>query len=75
MVMCEVPLDRVEELQFGTAREARPALAVGDPAGLFFDCGHGAVVVVVPIHLSRPAEGVEWKCPGVQCVEGAYAAL
>ena len=32
MVMCEVPLGRVEELLLGVACELRPALAVGDPA-------------------------------------------
>ncbi len=75
MVMCEVPLGRVEELLFGIAGEARPALAVGDPAELFSDCGHGAVVVAARLHLKRPAEGVEWKCPGVHWLQGAQAAL
>ena len=75
MVMCEVPLGRVEELLFGIAGEARPALAMGDPAELFSDCGHGAVVVAAGLHLKRPAEGVEWKCPGVHCVQGAHGAL
>ena len=31
VVMCEVLLNRIEELLFGSARELRPALAVGDP--------------------------------------------
>jgi hypothetical protein len=29
--MCEVLLNRIEEFLFGSARELRPALAVGDP--------------------------------------------
>ena len=40
MVMCEVPLSRFEELLLGIAREARPALAVGDPTVPFRDLGH-----------------------------------
>jgi hypothetical protein len=75
MVMCEVPLGRVEELLLGMAREARPALAMGNPAELFCDFGHGAFVVAAWVHLERPAEGVEWKCPGVHCVQGAHGAL
>ena len=75
MMMCEVPLGRVEELLFGVAGEARPALAMGDPAELFCDCGHGAIVVAVRLLLERPAEGVEWMCPGVHCMEGAHGAL
>ena len=75
MVMCEVSLGRVKELLFGVACKARPALAMGDPAELFCDCGHGAIVVAVLIYLERPAEGVEWMCPGVHCVKGAQRAL
>jgi hypothetical protein len=37
MVMCEMSLDRFEELFVGTACEARPALAVGDPSLPFAD--------------------------------------
>jgi hypothetical protein len=45
MVMCEVSLGRIEELLLGIAREARPALAVGDPAMPFGDSGHMAFIV------------------------------
>ena len=41
MVMCEVLLGRVEKLLLGLPCELRPALAVGDPAGLFADRRHG----------------------------------
>jgi hypothetical protein len=74
MVMCEVPLGRVEELLLGVACEARPALAVSDPTELFSDCFH-AFVVAVRLLLERPAEGVEWKCPGVHCPQSAEDAL
>jgi hypothetical protein len=75
MVMCEMPLGRVEEFLVGGSREARPALTVGDPTELFCDCLHGALVVAAPMHLERPTEGVELKCPGVHCLEGAHGPL
>jgi hypothetical protein len=65
MVKCEVSLSRVEELLLGAPGEARPALAMGDPAELFCDFGHRDFVVAALMHLERPAEGVGSKCPGV----------
>ena len=44
MVMCEVPLNRIEELLLGFASELRPALAVGDPPVPFRDRGHLALL-------------------------------
>ena len=64
MVMCEVPLSRFEELLLGIAREARPALAVGDPTVPFRDLGHMAFVIAAYRLLERPAEGLGWRCPG-----------
>jgi hypothetical protein len=40
MMVCEMPLDRGEELLLGAACELRPALAVGDPLLLFADHRH-----------------------------------
>jgi hypothetical protein len=60
MVMCEVPLSRFEELLLGIAREARPALAVGDPMVAFRDVGHLAFVIAACRHPERPAEGLGW---------------
>jgi len=40
MVMGEVSLCRFEELPPTFARELRPALAIGDPAVLFYEPGH-----------------------------------
>lgn len=37
MMVCEVLLDRIEELLVGAACELRPALAVGNPPLLFVD--------------------------------------
>ena len=64
MVMCEVPLCRFEELLFGIASEARPALAVGDPTVPFRDVGHLAFLIAACRLLERPAEGLGWRCPG-----------
>jgi hypothetical protein len=64
MVMCEVPLSRFEELLLGIAREARPALAVGDPTVPFRDLGRLAFVIAACRHPERPAEGFGWGCPG-----------
>jgi hypothetical protein len=64
VVMCEVPLSRFEELLLGIAREARPALAVGDPTMPFRDFGHLASVIAACRHPERPAEGLGWRCPG-----------
>jgi hypothetical protein len=50
MVMCEVTLSRFEELLLGIAREARPALAVGDPTVPFRDLGHLAFVIAACLH-------------------------
>lgn len=40
MMVCEMPLDRGEELVLGAAYELRPALAVGDPPLPFADHRH-----------------------------------
>jgi hypothetical protein len=44
MVMGEVSLSRIEELPHTITRELRPALAPGDPAVLFVDRIHHALV-------------------------------
>jgi hypothetical protein len=64
MMMCEVPLSRVEELLLGIASEARPALAIGDPPVPFRDFGHLAFVIAACRLPERPAEGLGWRCPG-----------
>ena len=75
MVMCEVPLSRFEELLLGIAREARPALAVGDPTVPFRDLGHVAFVIAACRHPERPAEGVGWRCPGFHWRARSSAAV
>ena len=40
MMACEVPLDRVEQLRVGVARELRPALALGGTTLPFADHCH-----------------------------------
>lgn len=42
MVVCEMTLDRVEQLFVRATCELRPALAVGDSPLLFIDRGHFA---------------------------------
>jgi hypothetical protein len=42
MVMCEVSLDRLEQLLIGAARELRPALALDDTSLPLVDRGHVA---------------------------------
>jgi hypothetical protein len=64
MVMCEVPLSRIEELLLGIACEARPALAKGDPTMPLRDVGHMAFVIAACRNPERPAEGLGWRCPG-----------
>jgi len=39
MVVCEMPLHRIEELLIGLSSETRPALAVGDPPVPFVEGG------------------------------------
>ena len=75
MVMCEVPLSRFEELLLGIAREARPALAVGDPTMPFRDFGHLASVIAASRHPERPAEGLGWRCPGFHFRQDPPVAL
>ena len=64
MVMSEVPLCRFEELLLGIAREARPALAEGDPTMPVRDLGQLAFLIAACRHPERPAEGLGWRCPG-----------
>ncbi len=59
MVVCEVLLNRIEQLRLGAACELRPALAVGDPTVLFD--GRFAAVAI-RLSLARPAE-VVCICP------------
>jgi hypothetical protein len=75
VMMCEVPLSRFEELLLGIAREARPALAVGDPTVPFRDLGHLALVIAACRYPERPAEGLGWSCPGFHCRQDPPAAL
>src|SRR5690242_19496287 len=65
VVMCDVPLDRVEELLLGPACKLRPALAVSDPSVPFGDRGHSALVLAASRHVARPTERVSWCYPGV----------
>ncbi len=67
MMVCEVPLRRIEELLLGIACEERPALAKRGSSMPFVDSGHMAFIAAAGLHLQRPAEGVGWKCPGVHC--------
>ena len=57
MVVCEVSLDRVEELRVGITSELRPALALGDPALAFVDrCHIGHPCPCVRATSLRPAD-------------------
>jgi DNA-binding SARP family transcriptional activator len=55
MVVCEVLLNRIEELRLGAACELRPALAVGDPTVPFDD---RFTAVAIRLSLMRPAEAL-----------------
>jgi hypothetical protein len=58
VMMCEVSLDRVEQLLLGSACELRPAFADGDPPVAVRDFGHMALLVAVWLLLVRPTESV-----------------
>jgi hypothetical protein len=75
VAMCEVPLSRFEELLLGIAREARPALAMGDPTVPFRDFGHSAFLIAACRHPERPAEGLGWRCPGFHFRQDPPVAL
>jgi hypothetical protein len=75
MMVSEVSLSRVEELLFGIAREARPALAICNSSVPFGDGGHVPFIAAAWLDLQRPAEGVGWKCPGVHCRHDPEGAL
>jgi hypothetical protein len=51
MVVCEVPLSRLEQLLLVVACELRPALAAGNPPVASIDSGREAVVNPVLRHL------------------------
>ena len=55
MMVCEVLLDRIEELRIGLPGELRPALAVGDPQVPFAGRG-GLPRLYGQRFLLRPAE-------------------
>jgi hypothetical protein len=55
MMVCEVLLNRIEELRVGAACQLRPALAVGDPMVPFDD---RFTVAAIRLSLTRPAEVV-----------------
>jgi glutaryl-CoA dehydrogenase (non-decarboxylating) len=65
----------MDYLALGLACEERPALAERDSSMPFVDSGHVAFIAAARLHLQRPAEGVEWKCPGVHWLQGAQGAL
>lgn len=70
MVLCEVLLDRIEELLIGVARELRPTLAGGSPSlPVVVDHGQMTWFVAVWLHPLRPAEGVGRCYPGVHWPE------
>jgi hypothetical protein len=58
VMMCEVSLDRVEQLLFGSACDLRPALADNDPPVTVPDGGQMALIVAVWLLLARPTESV-----------------
>ena len=57
-MMCEVSLDRVEQLLLGASCELRPAFTEGDPAVAVRDGGQLALIVAVCFSLVRPTESV-----------------
>jgi hypothetical protein len=75
VVMCEVPLSRIEELLLGIAREARPALAVGDSTVPIHGLGHLAILIAACRNPKRPAEGLGWSCPGFHFRQDPLVAL
>jgi hypothetical protein len=58
-MVCKVQLYDIEELLVGSARELRPALALGDPPLAFSDGAHWSRPSSWP-HLMRPADLCCW---------------
>lgn len=54
MVVCEMSLDRLEQLRVGATRELRPALALDDSPLPLVDRGHYRLIVAVELSRGAP---------------------